>query len=159
MSKACTVCRAPDRDAIDRGLLEGQPNAHLARRFGVSKFAVGRHGRAHIAPALVLAAEHRDLLRSDDLIEKLLGLGRVTLDILQAAHDGKNPDIALKAIARAESQLELQARLLGQLRDRSVNVVNFNLDPETARKMAEAFLDGQTGRALTAGRITAEPDA
>ncbi|HEV8232723.1 MAG TPA: hypothetical protein VGQ75_10285 [Thermoanaerobaculia bacterium] len=54
----------------------------------------------------------------------------------------------MKAIGRAESQLELQARLLGQLRDRSVNVVNFNLDPETGKRIAETFLARQTPPAL-----------
>ncbi|HEV8608847.1 MAG TPA: hypothetical protein VGS98_02090 [Thermoanaerobaculia bacterium] len=148
MGRACTVCLSPDRDAIDVALLERQPDARLARKYGVSRFAVQRHSRAHIAPALALAAQEREVLRSDDLLEKLEGLGRVTKEILQEAREAKNSGIALKAIGRAESQLELQARLLGQLRDRSVNVVNFNLDPETGKRIAETFLARQTPPAL-----------
>lgn len=140
MGRACSACIHPARDVIDRSLLERQPASRLAVRFGLSRFAVGRHERGHIAPALALAAQEREVARADDLVEKLADLDRTTLEILKEARDGKRPVLALKAIQRIEAQIELRARLLGQLRDRSVNVVNFNLDPEMGRQIAETFL-------------------
>jgi hypothetical protein len=44
------------------------------------------------------------------------------------ADDTKNNDVALKAIARAEKQLELEGRLLGELNEGST--VNVVLTPE-----------------------------
>jgi hypothetical protein len=139
MGRACTVCLSPDRDAIDVALLERQPDARLARKYGVSRFAVQRHSRAHIAPALAIAAEEREALRSDDLLTRLEDINRQTLGILAAALEEKKPSVALKAIQRVESQLELQARLLGQLRDTKLNV-NFQFSPEAAERVARTFL-------------------
>src|SRR5688572_14652293 len=113
MGRACGACVHPDRDTIDRSLLANQPASRLADRYGLSRFAMGRHERGHIAPALALAAEQREIARSDDLLENLADLGRQTLEILQEARREKKSAIALKAIGRAEAQLELQARLLG----------------------------------------------
>ena len=63
--------------------------------------------------------------QADSLLERLLVLHQETLAILDEARTGNAKDnaLALRAIARAEKQLELQARLLGELQDgASVNI-------------------------------------
>src|SRR5262249_26215106 len=64
----------------------------------------------------------REAASGDDLLNRLLTLSRETAEILQEARKAGKHDLALRAIARAESQLELQARLLGELKDREVTV-------------------------------------
>lgn len=137
MPPVCTVCRHPERDAIDAALVNAVGTFRdIAGRFGVSKTAVHRHGADHLPAHLAKAAEAADYAASDSLLDRLRGLNRETADVLKAAKSAANHDLRLKAIARAEKQLELEARLLGELQEgATINVV---LSPEWA--MVRALL-------------------
>lgn len=116
MSRECSLCGRPDRPEIDRALVSGEKsNRRIAAQCDVSETAVRRH-RSHIPATLAKARDAAEVVRADDLLGRLLELNRETMAILRDARgkDG-NPDIALRAIARAEKQLELQAKLLGEL--------------------------------------------
>jgi hypothetical protein len=85
----CTVCDHPDLDAIDEGLVGGLTCAGLARRFGLSRYAINRHKLRHlpkilagVAPqagpprregiaALARAEEQRRTTRAADLVAEL----------------------------------------------------------------------------------------
>ena len=56
-----------------------------------------------------------DEVSADTLWDRLKNLNRETTAILAEARQAGNQVIALQAIARAERQLELEARLLGEL--------------------------------------------
>ena len=71
---------------------------------------IGRFREGLIDPAVVE-------VQAVTLFERLRTLNRETQEILREARDSKNHVIALQAIGRAEKQLELEARLLGQLDD------------------------------------------
>ena len=125
-----------------------EPFRHIASHFGTSTTALQRHKRDHI-PALLAKSQQaeemarstalahqahrqnqRDITQADSLLDRLLALSQETLAILQEAREGSIKDnmLALKAIARSEKQLELQARILGELQD--VSSVNVVISPE-----------------------------
>lgn len=140
MARKCTVCTHQERDEIEKAHLAGRPFRGIARDFAASEDAVARHLKRHLVERLVRAAERRENGAGDDLLDRLTDLNRMTLEILCEARRTRKHEVALKAIARAEAQLELQARITGEIRDRTVNVVNVQLDPETAARMAEMYL-------------------
>jgi len=67
-------------------------------------------------------------------------LNKVARAILADAYKAGERDTALRAIARLENQLELEARLIGEIKDRQINVQNVIVDPETAERMARMYL-------------------
>ena len=125
MPRTCTICTHPERETIDLALMGNNPLRDIARQWRVSKDAVARHKADHIPIHLAKAEEAREVTTADDLLGQLLSLNRETITILREARTGKDKDneLALKAIARAEKQIELQARLLGELKDTTVNVL------------------------------------
>jgi transposase-like protein len=125
MPRICTVCAHAKREAVDAALLASEPYRDIAGQFGLSKSAVERHRQDHIAPTLAKAAEAEDATSGDSLLAKLTAINRETQAILKEARADKNSDIALKAIARVEKQLELEAKLLGELND--APQINFNV--------------------------------
>ena len=124
MPRACTVCAHPERAAIDRAMVADEAFRHIASRFGTSTTALQRHKSDHLPLRLVQARDAREVTQADSLLDRLLDLGRQTSEFLDEARRAKDHALALKAITRAERQLELQARLLGELQDgQAVNIL------------------------------------
>ncbi|MEJ7810416.1 MAG: hypothetical protein WKG32_08385 [Gemmatimonadaceae bacterium] len=125
MPRRCTVCDSPKRAEIDRALVaraDGYRN--IAERFRLSLASVYRHYAEHLPAALAKAQGARDAASGERLLDRLLALHGVTLGILKEARKTKSHGLALAAIQRAEKQLELQARLMGELQDApSVNIL------------------------------------
>jgi hypothetical protein len=75
------------------------------------------------------------------LLDKLLEYNRVTKGILARALNAGDLKSALKAVARAERQLELEGKLLGILRDSGGATINVTVvDDAAATRMAKVFL-------------------
>src|SRR5690242_8705408 len=121
MPMVCKICRDPRRGEIDAALLSGESYRLIAMRFAACQSAIFRHGKGHIAQALVKAKEATEEVQAGTLFERLRALNRETQEILRDARNAGNQVVALQAINRAEKQLELEAKLLGEL-DESVKV-------------------------------------
>jgi hypothetical protein len=109
-------------------MVTDQPNRAIARQFSLSKDAVARHKGEHLLPSIVKTQEAADLRQAFDVVAQLKAINGVTLSILKNARDTRNDKIALAAVDRVQRQIELQARLLGELDDRPV--VNVLITPE-----------------------------
>ena len=99
----------------------GETFRNIARRFGTSRAALFRHKRTDLPATLVKATEIAEVAEADTLLERLKSLNKETAAILREARtEGtKDNELALKAIARAEKQIELEGRLMGQLADQT----------------------------------------
>jgi hypothetical protein len=117
MPQTCTICRHGRRDEIDRALLDGETFRNIAKRTGTSTTALHRHKTQHIPKCLALAKETAEEIQAGTLFDRLRSVGRVTQEILREARGTRNHIVALQAIGRIERQLELEARLLGELDD------------------------------------------
>jgi hypothetical protein len=124
MARLCTICVHPERALINGAILAEESYRSITERFGVSAGAIARHKADHLPAHLAKAQEAAEVVQADGLLARLLSLNGETMEILKEARDDKDNELALKAIARAEKQLELQAKLLGELSDgTTVNVL------------------------------------
>ena len=121
--RSCTVCEHAEREAIDRALVGDASNRSVASPYDVSEAAVRRHKANHLPAKLVMAQAAEELAQADDLLEQMRDLQRRTLAVLEAAESTNQHRTALSAIREARSNLELLAKLLGELDERPVTNV------------------------------------
>jgi hypothetical protein len=115
MPRACTICTHEDLHTIDRTLVAGEALRSISDRFSVSKSALIRHKDAHLPTALARAREAKELARADELLIQVRDLQGRTLSILSASEEAGELRTALAAIREARGNLELLAKLLGEL--------------------------------------------
>lgn len=133
MSRQCTVCTHPERAAIDAASVGGASLRDIARQFHVSKDAIARHAAGHIPAALAKSQEAREEAQALNVVRQLKAINGAAVAILADARKARDHDTALKAIDRIHRQIELQAKLLGELDDRPQVNVLVSLDWQTAR--------------------------
>jgi hypothetical protein len=123
------VCAHPKREEIDRALVEGVSAAEVSGRYRtVGERAVRRHRSNHLPAKLVMAEKAAQVAEADGLLDQVGDLQRRALTILDRAEEAGELKTALSAIREARGNLELLAKLLGELDERPV--VNLNVSPE-----------------------------
>ena len=120
MPRNCTVCAHDERHQINVALVHREPYRHIAKRSGVSTAALQRHVRDHLPKLLVEATQALEVAEADDLLTEVRDLQARTLAILEATEETHEHRVALTAIREARGNLELLARLLGELDERPV---------------------------------------
>lgn len=128
MPRSCTLCNHPDRGAIDEALIGGASNRSVASVYDVSEAAVRRHKANHLPAKLVLATAAAEVAQADNLLEQVRTLQGRAYGILDRAEGAGDLRTALGAIREARGNLELLAKLLGELDERPV--LNLNVSPE-----------------------------
>ncbi len=128
MPRTCTACGHQDRPAIDAALVAGVALRTIADQYGLSHQALMRHRSDHIPPALVTAAGAEEVKQALDVLQQLKTINAAALTVLRDARAASDGELALKAIDRIHKQIELQAKLLGELDDRPV--LNVLISPE-----------------------------
>ena len=129
MPRSCTVCAHPKREEIDRALVEGVSAAEISGRYRtVGERAVRRHRSNHLPAKLVMAEKAAEVAEADSLLDQVGDLQRRALAILDTAEAAGELKTALSAIREARGNLELLAKLLGELDESPV--VNLNVSPE-----------------------------
>jgi hypothetical protein len=128
VGRTCTVCGHDEAHAVNVALVAREPYRAISRRSGLSKDALKRHSQEHIPELLVKARHAVESADADDLLERVESLQERTLAILETAEDSGELRTALGAIREARSNLELLAKLLGELDERPQ--VNLYLSPE-----------------------------
>jgi hypothetical protein len=155
----CTICRHPDRDAIDRALLAGQAIRSIQARFTTEKgepgrMALQRHKTGCMPELLAKAHKAEEVARADDLLEQLKGLRNKAVGLLMKAEAAGDYRTALAGVREARGCLELLAELEGQLqRNPQINIL---IAPEWVSVRAAILEDLQpfpTARVAVAGRL------
>jgi hypothetical protein len=155
MPRSCTVCEHPDREAIDEALVGGASNRSLASLYDVSEAAVRRHKANHLPAKLVMAQAAEEVAQADDLLDQMQDLQARTLAILEAAESTNQHRTALSAIREARSNLELLAKLLGELDERPVTNILFSAEWVSVRTaMMEALGSYPQARLAVAERLS-----
>jgi transposase-like protein len=129
MPAACRVCTHPEKEAIDASLCVSSASGRdVARRHGLTEASVRRHRRRHLPKTMLNAEKAQEAARADDLLAQVRELQAKTLSTLLAAERDGDRQTVLRAVREARGNLELLARLLGELDERPV--VNLVLSPE-----------------------------
>lgn len=123
MPRTCTICAHPELEVINRALVEGMPNRRIASQYDVTERAVRNHKANHLPVALAKSRNAQEVAKADDLLSQVRDLQARTLAILEAAETTSQHRTALSAIREARSNLELLAKLVGELDERPVNVL------------------------------------
>src|SRR5215212_11234385 len=124
MPRTCTICEHPQRGEIDEALVGGASNRSAASLYDVSEAAVRRHKGNHLPAKLVMAKAAEEVAEADSLLEQVRDLQYKALGILNKAEEAGELRTALGAIREARGNLELLAKLLGELDERpQVNVL------------------------------------
>ncbi len=122
----CSVCVHPERPAIDRALIAEVSLRDIAGQYGLSKSAVDRHKAEHLPEHMVKAQAQEDVRTAIDVVRQLKAINAATLAILQEARSAKQHTVALMAIDRVQRQIELQAKLLGELQQEGTTNIVIN---------------------------------
>lgn len=135
MSRACTVCTRPDRDAVDAALLEDGASVYgVAKRFGIVYQTLRRHVASHLASHTVTCREPEVVARraetSRSLLERCEQLMARAETLLEAAESSGEVRTALQALENQRRTLELIGRVSGELRDQGNVVALFVASPE-----------------------------
>ncbi len=161
MSRTCTVCTHIDREAIDKALVDGDAVRAVASRYvPLSKTALQRHKDEHLPHSLVKAQAAQEVAHADSLLDQVQSIQGRTLAILTAAETSKDGRLALGAIREARSNLEMLAKLTGELDERAQ--VNVLLAPEwlmvraTLLTALAPYPDARLAVAAALGAVEAE---
>lgn len=129
MPRSCTICTHPKREEIDRSLVAGESTAKISGRYRtIDERALRRHRANHLPAKLVMAEKAEEVAQADDLLDQVRDLQERALAILDKAEETGELRTALSAIREARSNLELLAKLLGELDERPQ--VNILISPE-----------------------------
>lgn len=150
MGRKCTVCLRPDRQEIDKASLQyGSSLREVAERFGISYSAMARHCENHLpqlmrkalqerkargehelfdehppTPEAIKQHEEAEIKLGDGLLDQVADLQKQAKEILAEARSSKSLKTALMAIGQAADLIELNAKLVGKLKEAQVNVQN-----------------------------------
>jgi transposase len=125
MPRTCSICKHKQLEQINKELINGTSYRAISGRFGVSKSSLERHHKNHLPADLTKAKAAGEIAQADSLLAQLQTLQGQTLSILKQAESTKDHNTALKAIAEARRNLELLAKVTGDLAQEGA--VNINL--------------------------------
>ena len=158
MPRTCTICQHPARTTIDKALVGTANVRELAAKYRVSEDALGRHKATHLPVTLAKAEAAREVKHAQgvvaeglDVVGQLRTINNITLHVLKEARDAKDHDISLKAIDRVQRQIELQAKLLGELQQEGTTNITVNAEwIEVRALLMQALGDFPEARAAAA---------
>jgi hypothetical protein len=124
MPRRCTICHHEERDEIDRQLSGGGAIGAIGAEWGVSTDALKRHKANHLLPEMREKLVADPDLRDVDVLAEMKGLYARMKGHLERVEETDNWQ-AIKAFhSEARADLELLAKLIGQLDERpQVNVL------------------------------------
>jgi hypothetical protein len=126
VSRTCTVCRHPDRKAIDEALFRQVPMRELAKRYpGLTLRILSRHFRTHVMPMMAMAKEAEEVANADAILTRLQRLEKRMWNVLDRSEKDKEFSVSVQAAREIRGCLELCAKLAGQIQESTViNIVN-----------------------------------
>ena len=128
MPRRCTVCFHHARDEIDNRLSGGSVISRLASEYSVSQQALLRHKANHLLPEMREQLATDPHLRDVDVLAEMKGLYSRMKNHLHRAEEADNWQAIRAFHSEAVKDLELLAKLLGELDERPV--LNLHVSPE-----------------------------
>lgn len=116
MARPCSICSHPNREEIDRELIEGKSLAEIVSIFPtITKSALHRHKESHLPQSLAQAKEAQEAAQGDTLLSQVRSLQNKALSLLRQAEEAGELRTALQGVREARACLELLGKTSGQL--------------------------------------------
>ncbi len=123
MPRICKACNHPEREIIDKYLIEGKPIRNIAEHFSLSSSSVFRH-KSHLYETLIKAKGVKEIAQADNLMEQISSLQSRALNILSKTEEAQDWRAATGAIREARGCLELLGKLAGEFKEgQTINVI------------------------------------
>ncbi|SRR6266567_246044 len=126
MSRVCTICNHPERASIEAAIVDGTVNREITSKFGVGRMAIERHTTNHLIQT-VKEAKQEQAIQTGSLALDRMSRGEGIVDEILDEFWGekvKAPELALKALAELRRQVELRAKLEGELDEHSITITS-----------------------------------
>jgi len=120
--RTCTICRHPDREAIDAAIVVGEPYRAIAARTGTTPSALSRHKRDHLPATVARAQDAHEIAQADDLLAQLAALRVDAGRIAVKAEKAESYGAALQGVREQGRIIELLLEVAGEL-ERGVNII------------------------------------
>ena len=154
----CSICRHPERRALEEAHVSGATLRELARRYGKDKSTIHKHVSQHMPRSVREAAQAiEERSHGDGILSELLSLREEARRLQSLAEKKGDVRTAISAIRELTRLVELKARVMGEIRDREISITNVQIDPETAEKMATIFLACRRAATLSKAGETSGP--
>jgi hypothetical protein len=121
MPRSCPICDHEDLNEINAALASSERIRTIAERWSVRKTALMRHRNEHLPFSAIEAKEAEEDAPADDLLDQVRDLQERALATLEEAEEVEELNAALQAIREAKGTLELMAKPLNELDERSVD--------------------------------------
>lgn len=133
--QGCKVCEHPDRASIELGLANKVPIRVLGKRYGMSSDSVWRHGNNHMSAELhgqlmtrgrmtPADLENLRITESEGVLQHLVAVRGRLYGLMDAATMQDDYRGAAAIGNQIGKNLEVTAKLLGDIRTGTVNVTN-----------------------------------
>jgi len=123
MPRKCSICKSEDVNEINKALVSSASFREISRRFGIDKSALSRHKQNHLPALLDKAEEAKEVTRANNLIDEIERLRVEAKRISRKAEEKGDYRTALAGIRELTRIVELLAKMQGELKDQSVNIV------------------------------------
>jgi hypothetical protein len=123
LGRSCTVCDHPEREAIERSLLEREPCISIAERTGLGRMALARHKRDH-SPIWLARMTEATGPTASSVRERIEALISRIETVMADAEGARRHTVVLSAARELRAALETVGRITGELDERPEMVVN-----------------------------------
>lgn len=120
----CSICSNVARKEIEAAIAANVPNRAIARQHGVSKDAIARHKENCIKPAIQLVKQEQMLDTGSIALNRMARDENLIDEALRLAWEGETKDVNLliRLLQVSTKQIELRAKLEGDLDERSIQI-------------------------------------
>jgi hypothetical protein len=131
MPRPCSICNHPDRIAIEDAAMSDIPLRNISKQFSVGYVSIQRHAINHLSQSIQEIKQEQvaqsNFQSGSNALSRMSRAESIIDELIEAywSEDEKKlrvPDITLKALAEMRRQIELRAKLEGELDERSITV-------------------------------------
>lgn len=138
MPRTCTVCRHPDRGAIDAAVIVARESFRaLATSFQVSSSALRRHKLEHVPASLAIADASSKVLQASSVLDYLRALQARCDAIYKTAESQEDYRTALIAVREQRAIVDLVARLA----ERDASRIDSSIFAAHIQKVIDVFYE------------------
>jgi len=116
MPRTCLACSSPDREAIDKALVAGEPFRNIAERVSISPAALFRH-KNHVANAIGKARPQHEERLGETLLEEMRRVQRKAWELLSKTESEGDHRASIVALREVRECLESLGEMLGKAHD------------------------------------------